>query len=48
MLALSNMNNRPLELVKIAMVRAKTCELIAAKLNLKDEDQFLPPVCFRL
>lgn len=40
MLALSSMNNRPLELIKIAMVRAKTCELIASKLNLKDADQF--------
>ncbi len=40
MLALSNMNNRPLELVKIAMVRAKTCELIAKKLELKDTEQF--------
>jgi len=40
MLALSSMNDRPLELIKIAMVRAKTCELIALKLNLKDEDQY--------
>jgi len=40
MLALSNMNDRPLELIKIAMVRAKTCELIALKLKLKDEDQY--------
>jgi c-di-GMP-related signal transduction protein len=40
MLALSSMNDRPLELVKIAMVRAKTCELIAKILKLNDEDQF--------
>jgi len=40
MLALSSMNDRPLELIKIAMVRAKTCELIALKLKLKNEDQF--------
>ena len=40
MLALSSMNDRPLELIKIAMIRAKTCELIAQKLHLKDEDQF--------
>lgn len=39
MLALNSMNDRPLELIKIAMMRAKTCELIALKLNLKDEDQ---------
>jgi len=40
MLALSSMNDRPIELVKMAMVRAKTCELIALKLGLKDEDQY--------
>jgi EAL and modified HD-GYP domain-containing signal transduction protein len=40
MLALSSMNDRPLELIKIAMIRAKTCELIAQKLQLKNEDQF--------
>ena len=40
MLALSSMNDRPLELIKIAMVRAKTCELIALKLKLKNEDQY--------
>jgi len=40
MLALSSMNNRPLELIKIAMMRAKICELIALKLNLKNEDQY--------
>ncbi len=40
MLALSSMNDRPLELIKIAMVRAKTCELIAQRLNLKNEDQY--------
>jgi c-di-GMP phosphodiesterase len=40
MLALSSMNDRPLELVKIAMIRAKTCELIAKILKLNDEDQF--------
>jgi len=40
MLALSSMNDRPLELIKIAMVRAKTCKLIALKLGLIDEDQY--------
>ena len=40
MLALSSMNDRPAELIKIAMIRAKTCELIAKKLLLKDEDKY--------
>ncbi len=40
MLALSSMNDRPLALVKIAMVRAKTCELIAQTLRLSQIDNF--------
>lgn len=40
MLALSSLNNQPASLVKISMVRAKTCELIASKLKLENEDQF--------
>jgi EAL and modified HD-GYP domain-containing signal transduction protein len=40
MLALTSMNDQPIALVKIAMVRAKTCELIAIKLGLEHEDQF--------
>ena len=40
MLALSSMNDQPVEMVKIAMVRAKTCELLANKLGLEDEEQY--------
>lgn len=40
MLALSSMNDQPTALINLAMVRAKTCELIANKLGLKNEDQF--------
>lgn len=40
MLALSNMNDQPIALVKISMVRAKTCELLANKLGIENEDQF--------
>ena len=40
MLALSSLNDQPGALINIAMVRAKTCELIANKLGLKNEDQF--------
>jgi len=40
MLALTSMNDQPIALVKIAMVRARTCELLAIKLGLKNEDQF--------
>lgn len=40
MLALSSLGNQPTSLIKIGMVRAKVCELIANKFGLKDEDQF--------
>ena len=40
MLALSSMNDQPAALINIAMVRAKTCELIALKLGLENEDQY--------
>jgi len=40
MLALSSMNDRPVELIKIAMMRAKTCELIAKQLQLNEEDKY--------
>lgn len=40
MLALSSMNDQPIALINIAMVRAKTCELLAIKLGLENEDQF--------
>ncbi len=40
MLALSSMNDQPTALINIAMVRAKTCELLAIKLGLENEDQF--------
>lgn len=40
MLALSSLGNQPTSLIKIGMVRAKVCELIANKFGLKDEDQY--------
>ena len=40
MLALSSMNDQPMALIKISMVRARSCELIAKKLGLKNEDQY--------
>lgn len=40
MLAMSSMNNRPVELVQISMVRGKTCELIARKTGRSPEDSY--------
>ncbi len=40
MLAMSSMNDRPVELVQISMVRGKTCELIAQKTGHKPEDSY--------
>lgn len=40
MLVLSSMNDQPMSLVKISMVRARACELIAGKLKLENEDQY--------
>ncbi len=40
LLALSSMKDQPTALINIAMVRAKTCELLAIKLGLENEDQF--------
>ncbi len=40
MLALSSMGDQPTALIKISMVRARVCELIAQHFKLKDEDQF--------
>ncbi len=40
MLALSSIGNQPTTLIKIGMVRAKVCELIATHFKLKDEDQY--------
>ncbi len=40
MLALSSMGNQPAALIKIGMVRAKICELIAVRYKLKNEDQY--------
>lgn len=40
MLAMSSMNDRPLELVQISMVRGKACELIAHKTGRSPEDSY--------
>ncbi len=40
MMALSGMDNKPLEQVRISMVRARSCELLAEKANLKPADSF--------
>ncbi len=46
MLALSSMNDKPFEMIKIAMIRAKTGELIAKYLNLKDPDTYFTACMF--
>jgi len=40
MMALSGMDNKPLEQVRISMIRARSCELLAEKANLKPTDSF--------
>ncbi len=40
LLALSSVGDQPASLIKLGMVRAKVCELIALRFKLKDEDQF--------
>lgn len=40
MMALSGMDNKPLEQVRISMIRARSCELLAEKANLKSTDSF--------
>jgi len=40
MMALSGMDNKPLEQVRISMIRARSCELLAEKANLKPADSF--------
>jgi len=40
MMALSGMDNKPREQVRISMVRARSCELLAEKANLKPADSF--------
>jgi len=40
MMALSGMDNKPLEQVRISMIRARSCELLAERANLKPADSF--------
>lgn len=40
MLALSSIGDQPTTVIKIGMVRAKVCELIAVHFKIKDEDQY--------
>ncbi len=40
MMALSGMDNKPLEQVRISMIRARSCELLAEKAGLKPTDSF--------
>lgn len=40
MLAMSSMNDRPVELVQLAMIRAKTCELLASQKGLSSTDSY--------
>ncbi len=40
MMALSGMDNKPLEQVRISMIRARSCELLAEKAKLKPVDSF--------
>jgi len=40
MMALSGMDNKPREQVRISMVRARSCELLAERANLKPADSF--------
>ena len=40
LMALSTMDNKPLEQIRISMIRARSCELLALKANLKPADNF--------
>lgn len=40
MMALSGMDNKPREQVRISMIRARSCELLADKAGLKQQDMF--------
>lgn len=40
MMALSGMDNKPREQIRISMIRARSCELLAEKANLKPADSF--------
>jgi len=40
MMALSGMDNKPIEQVRISMIRARSCELLAERANLKPADSF--------
>ena len=40
MLAMSSMNDRPVELVQLSMIRAKNCELLANQMELNSADSY--------
>ena len=40
MLSLSSMKDRPAEIMRVAMVRAKMCELLADKMGIKESDSY--------
>lgn len=40
LMALSGMNNKPREQVRLSMIRARSCELLAEKANIKSRDSF--------
>jgi len=40
MLALGSLNDRPIEMMHLCMIRAKTCELLAQAANIKDHNRF--------
>ncbi len=40
MLAMSSMDDRPVEMVQLSMIRAKTCELLATAMELESADSF--------
>lgn len=45
LIVLSSIDDKPHELMIIALIRAKMCELIAAALKEKAKENFLPSVC---
>ena len=40
LMVLSNLDNKPLEQIRISMIRARSCELLAIKANLKPADNY--------
>lgn len=40
MLAMSNMDDRPVEMIQLSMIRAKTCELLAMTVELESTDSY--------